>query len=173
MKLVIYARFSCHNQTEQSIEGQLKVCNVYHYYICKNSRKKLCDKKIIKKSYIENKVIEACLDELTESRINYIAQKVSEACKKDLNNVAVKRIKSAINEIDTAIENLWLGIEKGQAVEMLTERLNKRQEEKNELLAQLAIEENKCFTVNETDVCSSLTSSVPPPSDRRKATCFI
>ena len=26
MNVVIYARFSCHNQTEQSIEGQLKVC---------------------------------------------------------------------------------------------------------------------------------------------------
>ncbi len=26
MNIVIYARFSSHNQTEQSIEGQLKVC---------------------------------------------------------------------------------------------------------------------------------------------------
>jgi len=26
MNLVIYARFSSHSQTEQSIEGQLKVC---------------------------------------------------------------------------------------------------------------------------------------------------
>ena len=29
MKVVIYARFSCHSQTEQSIEGQLKVCYEY------------------------------------------------------------------------------------------------------------------------------------------------
>ncbi len=27
MKLVVYARFSCHNQNKQSIEDQLKVCN--------------------------------------------------------------------------------------------------------------------------------------------------
>lgn len=29
MNVVIYARFSSHNQTEQSIEGQLKVCYDY------------------------------------------------------------------------------------------------------------------------------------------------
>lgn len=29
MKVVIYARFSSHSQTEQSIEGQLKVCYEY------------------------------------------------------------------------------------------------------------------------------------------------
>ena len=29
MNIVIYARFSSHNQTEQSIEGQLKVCYEY------------------------------------------------------------------------------------------------------------------------------------------------
>ena len=29
MNVVIYARFSCHSQTEQSIEGQLKVCYEY------------------------------------------------------------------------------------------------------------------------------------------------
>ena len=132
--------------------GTGKYGDVYHYYICKKARKKLCDKKLIKKSYIENKVIKACLDELTESRINYIAQKVEEACKKDLNNAAVNRIKSAIGEIDSALENLWLSLEKGKAVDMITERINKRQEEKDELLKQLAIEENKCFTVSEMDV---------------------
>ncbi len=29
MNVVIYARFSSHSQTEQSIEGQLKVCYAY------------------------------------------------------------------------------------------------------------------------------------------------
>ena len=29
MNVVIYARFSSHSQTEQSIEGQLKVCHEY------------------------------------------------------------------------------------------------------------------------------------------------
>lgn len=37
MNVVIYARFSSHSQTEQSIEGQLKVCYEYaesnHYTV--------------------------------------------------------------------------------------------------------------------------------------------
>ena len=36
MRVVIYARFSSHSQSEQSIEGQLKVCYEYakaHDYI--------------------------------------------------------------------------------------------------------------------------------------------
>ena len=37
MNVVIYARFSSHSQTEQSIEGQLKVCYEYaeanHYIV--------------------------------------------------------------------------------------------------------------------------------------------
>lgn len=57
-----------------------------------------------------------------------------------------------IREIDSALENLWLSLEKGKAVDMITERINKRQKEKDELLKQLAIEENKCFTVSEMDV---------------------
>ena len=34
MKIVIYARFSSHSQTEQSIEGQLKVCYEYARTYC-------------------------------------------------------------------------------------------------------------------------------------------
>ena len=37
MNVVIYARFSSHSQTEQSIEGQLKVCYEYaesNHYVC-------------------------------------------------------------------------------------------------------------------------------------------
>ena len=54
-----------------------------------------------------------------------------------------RRIKAAIQEADTAIENLWKALEKGQAADMITERIEKRQKEKEELQAQLAIEMNK------------------------------
>ena len=41
MNVVIYARFSSHSQTEQSIEGQLKVCYEYaesnHYTVDRKS----------------------------------------------------------------------------------------------------------------------------------------
>ena len=54
-------------------------------------------------------------------------------------NISVKELRKAIKEADTAIENLWRGIELGQSVEMLTERINQRKAEKAELEEQLAI----------------------------------
>lgn len=46
----------------------------YHYYMCKKARKKKCDKKIISKDYIEDRVVSECLKMLTEDKIRYIWQ---------------------------------------------------------------------------------------------------
>ena len=99
----------------------------------KNARRKKCGKKIVSKSYIEDRVVNECLKMLTEEKIRFIAKKVAEECAKSPDNLTAKALKKAIREADTAIENLWKAIEQGQAVEMLTERLNKRMAEKAEL----------------------------------------
>ena len=64
-----------------------------------------------------------------------------------------------------AIENLWKAIEQGRAVEMLTERLNKRMAEKAELEAQLAIEENKKITLTEAQILAFLDYVCEMPAD--------
>lgn len=109
--------------------GTSKSGRQYHYDICKNARKKT----IVGKEFIENRVIEVCLQMLTEDNIRYIAKRVAEECNKSADNLSIKELKKAIKEVDAAIENLWKGIEKGQSVDMLTERLNCRQAEKTEL----------------------------------------
>lgn len=121
----------------------------YHYYMCKKARKKKCDKKIIGKQYIEDRVVSECLKMLTDDKIRYIAKRVAEECNKSPDNISVREIKKAIKEVDAAIENLWKGIEQGQSVDMLTERLHKRQAEKKELETQLAIENNKKICLSE------------------------
>ena len=93
---------------------------------------------------------------LTEDKIQYIAKKIAEECSKNPDNISVKEIKNALKEVDLAIENLWKGIEKGQAVEMLTERLHKRQAEKAELEEQLAIENNKKVCLSEAQILAFL-----------------
>ena len=85
------------------------------------------------RDYIEDRVVSECLKMLTDEKIRYIAKKVAEECNKSPDNISVREIKKAIKEVDTAIENLWKGIEQGQAVDMLTERLHQRQVEKEEL----------------------------------------
>lgn len=75
------------------------------------------------------------------------------------------RLKKAIKEAEIAVENLWNGIEQGKSVEMLTERLNKRMAEKEELENQLAIEENKRIYLTEAQVLAFLDYVCEMPFD--------
>ena len=137
----------------------------YHYYMCKKGRKKKCDKKIIGKQYIEDRVVSECLKMLTDDKIRYIAKRVAEECNNSPDNISVRAIKKAINEVDAAIENLWKGIEQGQSVDMLTERLHKRQAEKEKLETQLAIENNKKICLSEAQILAFLDYVCEMPFD--------
>ena len=145
--------------------GTSKTGKQYHYYICKEARKKRCDKTIVGKKKIENRVIAECLKLLTDENTHFIAQKVAEECHKSPDNLTVKQLKKAIREADTAIENLWRGIEQGQSVQMLTERLNKRQAEKEALEEQLAIEQNKRICLSEAQILAFLDFVCDMPLD--------
>ena len=145
--------------------GTSKTGRQYHYYMCKNACRKKCGKKIVSKSYIEDRVVNECLKMLTEEKIRFIVKKVAEECAKSPDNLTSKALKKAIREADTAIENLWKAIERGRAVEMLTDRLNKRMAEKAELEAQLAVEENKKITLTEAQILAFLDYVCEMPAD--------
>ena len=132
--------------------------NIFYYYSCKNSRKKLCDKKIVQKEKIEDRVVSVCRKLLTDANIEKISKSVAAACQADYDGSGVKRIKAAIRETEAAIENLWIALEKGQSVDMITERIEKRKAEKAELEAQLAIEMNKQVIYTEPQIRHYLTS---------------
>ena len=53
--------------------GTGKHGNKYHYYICNGAKKKVCDKKTIQKALIEERVVQACSELLTEEKVKYIA----------------------------------------------------------------------------------------------------
>ncbi|MCI9222449.1 MAG: hypothetical protein HFF22_03650, partial [Oscillospiraceae bacterium] len=57
-----------------------------------------------------------------------------------------------------AIENLWKALERGQAVDMITERIEKRKREKDELQGQLAIEMGKQVTFTAPQIKAFLYS---------------
>ena len=58
----------------------------------------------------------------------------------------------------TAIENLWKALEQGQEIEGIQERIGKRNAEKKEIEAQIAIEKNKVVFYTETQVKAFLHS---------------
>jgi len=110
--------------------GTSKSGKKYYYYGCKGAKKHLCKKKVIEKKRIEDMVIAVCRQMLTDSNIKRIADAIDDVFRSELDNSAVKRIKAAIQEVDIAIENLWKVLEKGQGVDAIMERINKRQDEK-------------------------------------------
>lgn len=110
-------------------------------------------------------MIAECLKLLTDENIAFIAKMVAEECNKSPDNISVKELKKAIKEVDIAIENLWKGIELGQSVEMLTERINKRKAEKAELEEQLAIEQNKKICLTEPQIHAFLDYVCDMPAD--------
>lgn len=132
--------------------GTGKSGKTYHYYACNNFKRRKCKKKVISKDKIENRVVLECRKLLTDSNIERIAASVAAVCESDRDTSSIKRIKCAIQEADTAIENLWKALEKGQAADMITERIEKRQKEKDELQAQLAIEMTKQVRLSAPDI---------------------
>ena len=145
--------------------GTGKMGVAYHYYACKKAKKKQCGKRIVKKTYIEDHVIAECLSLLTEDNIRFIAKNVAAEFESNSDTTAIKKLKTAIKDSDNAIENLWLGIEKGQSVEMLTERINKRKAERAELEEKLALAENKQFVLTEPEIYAFLDYIRKLPKD--------
>ena len=111
--------------------GTSKTGKRYRYYICKKARKKQCDKRIIDKDVIENLVVEQCLKLLDKESIEYIAKSVSKACESKEEGYIVKDLKKKLSETETAINNLFIALEKGDASELILNRLNQRQDEKS------------------------------------------
>nr|WP_307757125.1 recombinase family protein [uncultured Christensenella sp.] len=138
--------------------GTGKLGKAYHYYACNNMKKKKCKKKIVNKQYIEDRVVLECRKLLTEKNIENIAASVAAACEADYDSSAVKRLKMALREADTAIENLWKALEQGQAAEKITERIEKREKEKAELQAQIAVEMNRQIVLTAPQIRAFLHS---------------
>ncbi len=151
--------------------GTGKSGKAYHYYACKKAKKHECQKKAVDKVHIENMILEACRKLLNDENIRRISEAIDAVCKSELDTSSVKRIRAAIKEADAAIENLWLALEKGQAVDMITERINKRQAEKDALEAQLAIEMKKQVILSGKQVSAFLSSlqkgNYDSPTNRR------
>ena len=65
--------------------------------------------------------------------------------------------RDAIKEAGKAIENLWAALEKGETADMVTERINMRQQDKEALEAQLAVEQKKERLLSANEVTAFLS----------------
>lgn len=134
------------------ISGTSKTGTKYHYYQCvTNRRDKSCQKKMVRKTYIEDLVVTETKKLLTKENIDRIAKEVVQLCEQEKNTDNLKRLKKLLKENERATENLFKALESGQIIDVIAERISKKKQERNEL-ERLILEETSAHpspTVNE------------------------
>lgn len=115
--------------------------NLHSYYKCKNTYKKNCDKKNVKKKYIEDLIVDYAREQLTDENLEIILSEAEKFYAPEKGNNNLARLKKQLRECENAINNLLKALEQGQAADIITAQLAKRQSEVQELKNQIAKEE--------------------------------
>lgn len=106
--------------------------NVYNYYTCaKRKKQHNCDKKPLKKDFIERVVVEDALKLLTPETIDELAEiAVRESIREAEENSIIPSLREQLDEIEKSINNLIKMVEKGVESDSLAERLKELEKEK-------------------------------------------
>lgn len=132
--------------------GTSKTGAVHHYYICNGRKKKTCNKKNVRKEYIEALVVNKCRELLTDENIQIIAKEVAAVCAADYDGSLLKSLRVKLKEVEKAIDNLLVALESGQAADVITARISQRTAEKKELERQIAIELKAQTPIDEKEI---------------------
>ncbi len=135
--------------------GTGKLGKVHYYYACNGKIKKVCDKKIIKKDYIEDLVINACREQLTKENITKISKEVFAYLEKEKDNPNIKRITKALKENERKRNNLTCAIiecDSDLIRKTLYEQVPILENEKQELEKQLVLEQYGQVNITANDI---------------------
>ena len=115
---------------------------IHRYYRCVNTKKKkICDKKPIKKDLIESKVISAVMEMIKDDGVvEYIVDTVMELQKRESSNLPL--LKKQLEETMKAINNMLNAIQQGVLTTSTKQRLDELEETKSNL--KLAYYKSKC-----------------------------
>ena len=113
--------------------GTSKTMKKYFYYKCGNSkRKNKCDKKAVKKVWIETLVIESTMKMLfDDDLINRLVEKLYSLQSKE--NTSIPLLMKQLEETDQRLQNILNAIEQGVLTSTTKQRLEELEEAKNQL----------------------------------------
>jgi DNA invertase Pin-like site-specific DNA recombinase len=120
--------------------GTSKTGRVYHYYKCGNAiYKKSCDKKAVRKEYIERYVVAQTKElVLQDETIDRLAAAIVELQKKE--NTVVPLLQKQLDDVDKAISNLLDAIQQGLFNASAKQRLDDLENRKADLEIAIARE---------------------------------
>jgi len=120
--------------------GTSRTKQVYHYYKCGNNMyKKSCDKKAVKKEWIEHLVVKTAQDYiLKDDVIDRLADSVLELFNRE--SAVIPHLKKQLADVEKRIKNLVNAIEEGITSSTTQNRLNELETKKEELEVSIAKE---------------------------------
>ena len=123
--------------------GQKSNGNIYRYYKCATAkRKKTCDKKTVRKEWLEDKVIEGLTVILhDEALLSYMADRLLELFEDD--NFVIPALEAQLTETRKAMANVMKAIEQGLITKTTKARLEELESEEESLQRSILIEQSK------------------------------
>ena len=120
--------------------GTGKSGTTYYYYTCGNRKRgEGCDKKPLRKDFIERAVVEDAVALLIPETIEEIANiAVKESIREVEENSVIPALRTQLSEIEHSISNLIRMIEKGADSDAIADRLNELEKEKRATQRRLA-----------------------------------
>ena len=119
--------------------GKSATGTVYYYYKCHNQKYyHSCDKKPVRKDWIENLIAHKVYSLITPELIDELAEMAVKASEEDLaNNTLIPALREKKKEVEKAISNLFKLVERGSDSPSLFNRLGELEDERKDLERQL------------------------------------
>lgn len=137
------------------ISGTSQNRETHHYYTCKGRKEHNCNRKNVKKDYIEDLVVNFARSELTEENINEIAAAVYETAYKTQNHSRIKQLQREILKVQKGRDNLFDSLKvcyDDNVKQSIFEEISKMEQQRKELEYQIKEEESEIFQVSEKDI---------------------
>lgn len=122
----------------------------YYYYTCYNHKRgHTCNKKSVRKEWIEKVVVQDAMQLLTDDYIEELADiAVQENQRQIAATTKIPLLKEKIAETEKSINNIVTAIEKGVASDTLMHRITGLEQQKKDYESQLAAEETSAIQLD-------------------------
>lgn len=126
--------------------GMVGVCGTsrhgtrHHYYACMKQKKKLCNKKAVRKEWIENVVLDCMISVVNDiDLLDFIAENTYQYyLEQNTETSYTQALQKALEDTEKSIQNLVRAIEQGIINETTKIRMDELEEQRRELKSALA-----------------------------------
>ena len=137
--------------------GTSKNNKTYRYYKCVNTKKRhTCDKKAVKKDYIENAVCKAIMEKIVDNDfMEQLSYSLHDLLMQD--NTLIPALQLKLDEVNEKIENMLTAIESGVLLPSTKERLAKLEKQKQDLEIEITEEQIRTPILTQEQILYALT----------------